>query len=824
MPLADDIRIAFRTLRKTPSFTLTAVLALAAGMGATVAIFSLVDAVMLRPLQMRDSARVVEVWEEASWMGFPQNTPAPANMLDWKQRNHVFTDMAATRGDLRAITGDGQPQQVEVTLMTANLLPLLGVEPILGRGFTLQEDEAGGPKVVLLSHRLWTERYGGEKSVVGRDLLLDGVKFQVIGVMPRAFVFPGRSDAWLPMAFSPADWARRETHLLHVFARLRPGVTIADAQREMSAIAAQLRAEHPDSNDRVGASVVGIREQFLGKLDLATRVLAGGVLIVLLICCVNIAGLLLARAAGRRREIAVRAALGAGRWTLIRQSLAESLIIAAAGAGLGVLLAAYGMHPLSTLIPEALAGWAQPEIDARLLLFALAAAILSAVVFGALPAASMARAHLALVLNEGGRAAIGGGKGLRGWLVTGEVALAVVLCTAAGLMVKTVWALVHADLGFEPAHVMTLRTSLPGSTASRYRTYEARAAFYREVLRRVEAIPGVIAAGFTTFLPLTNRGGTSGFLVEDAAPPPPGHDPDANHRVVSANYFRAAGMRLIAGRYFDDRDTPNSQPVAIVNEASAREFWPGRNPLGHRFRLDDEKQPWLTVVGIVADVKQMGVDIAGRAENYYPVTQPFAEVGYFNPRDLAVRVKGDPLEYATALRQAVWSVDANQPIAAVQPLSDLVAKELSVQRAQLWMLGAFAGLALLLAAVGLYGLLAHLVAQRTRDIGIRMALGASRAQVLRWILRQGLEPVAAGLASGTVGASVAHAVDAKAALRCKSCRPCHAGFGRARAHAGSSCRVLRPCKARRNYRSDGSAGAIGLAVGGEDRSLAVAAR
>jgi putative ABC transport system permease protein len=752
MPLLDDFRFALRTLRKTPGFTLTAIVALALGIGATVAIFSMVDALLLRPLQMKDSARVVEVWEDASWAGFPQNTPAPANMLDWKQRNHVFTDMAATRGDLRAITGDGQPQQVEVTLMTANLLPLLGVQPILGRGILAQEDQAGGPDVVLLSHRLWMERYGGEKSAIGRDILLDGVKFRVIGVMPRAFVFPRRSDVWLPMAFSPADWARRETHLLHVFARLRPGVTIGDAQREMSAIAGQLRVEHPDSNDRVGASVVGIREQFLGKLDLATRVLAAGVLIVLLICCANIAGLLLARAAGRRREIAVRAALGAGRWALLRQSLAESLIIAAAGAALGVLLAAYGIRPLSALVPEGLAGWAQPEIDARLLVFASAAAILSAVVFGAVPAANVARADLALVLNEGGRAAIGVNHRLRGWLVIGEVALAVVLCTAAGLMVKTVWALVHADLGFEAANVMTLRTSLPGSSASRYRTYQARAAFYRNVLRGVESIPGVTAAGYTTFLPLTNHGGTSGFVVEDAPRPLPGHNPDANHRVVSAGYFRAIGMRLIAGRYFDERDTPDAQPVAIVNEASAREFWPGRNPLGHRFRLDEDNQPWLTVVGIVADVKQVGIDVAGRAENYYPVTQPFAAAGYFNPRDLAVRVKGDPLDYATALRHSVWSVDANQPIAAVQPLSDLVAKELSVQRAQLWLLGAFAGLALLLAAVGLYGLLAHLVAQRTRDIGVRMALGANRAQVLRWILRQGFQPVAAGLALGTVGA------------------------------------------------------------------------
>lgn len=748
--IVSEIRYSLRLLMKKPAFFTFAALILALGIGANTAIFSVVDEVLLRPLQFRDSNQLVMVWEDFSHAGFPENTPAPANFLDWKKRNHVFSDMAATRGNIYAITEDGPPEQVEGSPITANLLPLLGVSPVLGRNFLPEEDQPGGAKVAIISAALWQRRYGADPAILQRRIRLDGEPYQIVGVMPQGFTFPERFDIWVPMALTPEQWNQRGNHYLRVVARLKPGVTLEAASRDMSAIARQLAREYPVENTNVGTVVRSLRDQLTGDTGLGLLVLTGGVGCVLLIACANLAGLLMARAAGRRREWAVRAALGASRMRLIAHGMVESLLLSFAGGALGILMAIWSLPLLRNLIPLALTGWAHPQLNWRVALFAFLLSAISALLFGALPALQSSRIDLNTALQQGGRSATGSGSRIRKVLVVSEVALAMVLLVGAGLFIQTLWKLAHVELGFRPESILTMRTNLPSSSESRYRSFEAQSSFYEQVLEKVNAIPGVVSAGYTTFLPLTNRGGSRGFTIEGQPPPPPGRSNDANHRVISAEYLQTIGVRLRSGRYFSHSDGAGTQPVVIINEAMARQYWPNENPLGHRIKIGS-RGPWIAIVGVVEKVRQMGLDVAGRVEMYFPCTQPAATFGYFRPRDLAVRVQRNPLEFVSAVRQAIWSVDRNQPISNVMPMTQLIADELASKDLQVKLLGGFAALSLLLAALGLYALLAYSVTQRTKEIGIRMALGAEKSLVLRKLLREGLQLVMVGLLIGLAG-------------------------------------------------------------------------
>ncbi len=746
--LVSDIRYSLRVLSKQRGYTGFALAVRAISIGANAAIFGVADALLLRPLQFRDAGRLAEVWEDGSRMGFPENTPSAGNFGEWKKRNHVFGDMGALKNGIFAITGNGTPEQVEGSFMTQNLLPLLGVEPLLGRNFLSAEDREGGAKVAIINNSLWRNRYASDPAIIGKPIRLDGERYEIVGVMPAGFRFPERSSIWVPLALTPHQLQDFGDHYLRVFARLRPGVTVAEASREMANLARQLQREHPKENTDIGAFAVSLRDQLVGKLRLGLLVLCAGVGCVLLIACANLAGLTMARSVARGQELAVRAALGASRSRLLVQIVVESVLLSVAGGALGILVAAWGLPYLQHLVPLGLRGWAHPQLNWTLAAFTFLVSLGSAALTGLLPGLRSSRVDLSRALRENSRSSVGASTFTRQLLVTVEVALTTGLVLSALLLVQTLSALSHVKLGFNPSHVLTLRTNLPLSPESPYQEFSRRFHFYTAVLDKVKAIPGVQSAGYTTFLPLTNAGGTSGFIIEGEGLLPPGRFEDANHRAISDQYLQTMGVRLRQGRFFAASDGPDSRPVAIINEAMARQYFPNENPLGRRFRFSDPGSPWITIVGIVDDVRQMGLEVAGRAEMYFPCSQPAASFGYFTPRDLAVRVQGDPLRFAGEVRAAIWSVDRNEPISDIMPMTQLVSGKIAAQDMEVKLLSGFAIIAMLLASLGLYALLAYNIAQRTKEIGIRMALGAQKGQILWSFMTEGLTLTFAGAFGG----------------------------------------------------------------------------
>jgi len=748
--LLQDLRYATRTLVKKPGFVLVAVVTLALGIGGSTAIFTVVNSALLRGLPYRSSNELYHLWERTPQKEFNRREFSYPDYQDYQQ-NSVFTGLAGYTGGGAILSGSGEPESVPAARASANFFSVLGVDPIVGRTFQDGEDKPGGPKVTVLTYGLWQRKFGGDPNAVGKQLTINGESYTVIGVLPQTFQFALRpADLWLPYQPTPNQLSRRFMHGTNLIGRLKPGVSANQAQSELSVIASRIEQQFKDSHAGTVATLVPLQEEVVGNVRPILFVLLAAVGFVLLIACANVASLLLTRSLARQKEVAVRSALGASRWRVIRQLLTESLLLSIVGGAAGLLIAYWGTPALVAVLPQsqlnAMPFLKSVQIDRSILLFSFGLSLLTGLIFGLAPALHSSSLDLNEVLKEGGRnTSAGVGYRLRSAMVVSEIALAVVLLIGAGLMMKSLFRLLQTNVGFKTENLLTMTIVLP---ATKYTEDSQCIAFNDQLKERVQALPGVSGTGTVNILPL-NGGNTTRFIVEGDPVPPPGQEVEANIRTVNDTYFQTLGVPLLAGRMFDESDKTDGQDVVIIGKSVADKVFPGRDPVGRKIKYTALDSEALLIVGVVGDVKITGLDQAIKPVLYYPFRQSASIFA-----NLVVRTKGDPTVLANAVRSEVRNIEPGAAILNVNSMDEMISQTPAsfMRRFPALLISIFAAVALLLASIGIYGVVSYSVSQQTHFIGIRMALGASPADILKMVMKQGVVLALLGVGIGVTAA------------------------------------------------------------------------